>query len=107
MKSHRLAPHERPLFDDTSPEARQALARTYQQMSLERKATVVGDLCRLTRELFNAGYRARHPGATNDDLVDAWMRHTLEPELYEKARSVRDEYNRRRLESGAESGVKE
>ncbi len=97
LKNHRGSPHERPLLDDTTPEARQALVQVYRDMPPERKATIVGDLRRMTRQLFDAGYRARHPESTADDLVVAWMRHTLEPELYEKARSVRDEYSRRRL----------
>jgi hypothetical protein len=105
MTSRRFAPHERPLLDDTTPEARRALVRVYQQMTPERKATVVGDLRRMTRQLFEAGYRARHPAAGDDELVLAWMRHTLDPELYEKARSVRDEYQRRRLERSSQSGA--
>jgi hypothetical protein len=98
-------PHERPLLSDTTREARQALVRVYQNMPPERKATIVGDLRWMTRELFEAGYRARHPDATPDELVDAWMRHTLDPELYEKARSIRHEYVRRRLARGAEGGA--
>jgi hypothetical protein len=97
MKSRKVAPHEQPLLNDTTPEAQRALVQVYRDMPPERKATIVGDLRRMTRQLFEAGYRARHPGATADDLVVAWMRHTLDPELYEKARSVRDEYSRRRL----------
>ncbi|MEX2176552.1 MAG: hypothetical protein WD872_19460 [Pirellulaceae bacterium] len=105
LKKHKQAPHEQPLAEDTLPEARQALVRVYQQMPPERKATIVGDLRRMSRQLFDAGYRARHPGVTEDELIVAWMRHTLDPELYEKARIVRDEYTRRRLARGAQSGA--
>jgi len=97
LKNRGPAPHERLLLDDTTPEARRALVRVYQEMPPERKATIVGDLRRMTRQLFEAGYRDRHPDATTDELVLAWMRHTLDPELYEKARSVRNEYTRRCL----------
>ncbi len=91
MTSRKPAPHERPLHDDTTPPARRALVRVYREMSPGRKATIVGNLRRLTRQLFEAGYRDRHPDATAEELALAWMRHTLDPELYEKARSVRDD----------------
>jgi hypothetical protein len=101
----KLAPHERPLLGDTSPEARLVLARVYRDMPPERKATIVGNLRQMTRQLFEAGYRTRNPNADERELADAWLRHTLEPELYEKARRVRDECERRSVERSPESGA--
>lgn len=90
----KLKPHERPLHDDTSREARRVLVSVYRQMSPARKAAIVSDLRRTARRLFEAGYRARHPEATDEELSDAWMRSTLPSDLYDKARSHRDAYLR-------------
>jgi hypothetical protein len=103
MVRSKPAPHERPLFDDTDADARKALVRVYQKMSAERKATRVGELRYMTKRLFEAGYKDRHPEATPDDLIDAWLRHTLDPDSFEKARSYRHELARRRVERSAES----
>src|SRR4029453_18817011 len=103
MARSKPAPHERPLFDDTDADARKALVRVYQKMSAASKATRVGELGHMTRQLFEAGYKYRHPEATPDDLIDAWLRHTLDPDSFEKARSYRHELARRRVERSAES----
>ena len=86
----KLKPHERPLHDDTSPEARRVLVSVYRQMSPARKAAIVSDLRRTARQLFETGYRVRHPEATDEEVSDAWMRSILPAELYAKARSHRD-----------------
>ena len=90
----KLRPHERPLHDDTSPEARRVLVSIYRQMSPARKGAVVSDLRRTARQLFEAGYRDRHPQATDEEVFDAWMRNTLPADLYQKARSHRDAHIR-------------
>jgi hypothetical protein len=105
MSNRKPPPHLRPLLDDTDAEARRVLVHVYREMSAERKATIIGQLRHMTRQLFDAGYRARHPNATADEMIDAWLHHMLEPELYEKVRSYRDELARRRLERSAESGA--
>jgi hypothetical protein len=101
----KLKPHERPLYDDTSLEARRVLVRTYQQMSPERKAAIVSDLRRTARMLFESGHRERHPGATDEDVLDAWMKNTLPPDLYQLARSHRDAYLGRSVAGSAEGSV--
>ena len=101
----KLKPHERPLHDDTSLDARRVLVRAYQQMSPEKKAAIVSDLRRTARMLFETGYRERHPGAADEDVLDAWMRHTLPPDLYNLARSHRDAYLGRSVAGSAESGL--
>jgi hypothetical protein len=102
----KLKPHERPLHDDTSLEARRVLVRIYQQMSPERKSAIISDLNRTARMLFESGYRERHPGATDEDVLDAWMKHTLPPELYNLARSHRDAYLGRSVAGSAEGSVR-
>ena len=78
------------MLSDTSPEARRVLAQVYRQMSAERKAAIVEDLHQFTRRLFEAGVRARDPGASDEKILDQYMRQTLPRELYEEARRHRD-----------------
>jgi hypothetical protein len=98
------APHLRPLADDTSPEARAVLAEVYRDMPPGRKAAIASRLGRMTRALFAAGYRAKYPDSTDDEIVEAWMQSTLEPALFEAARRVRRECIRRRLGRSTEGG---
>jgi hypothetical protein len=102
----KLKPHQRPLYDDTSLEARRVLVRIYQQMSPEKKAAIVGDLNRTAKMLFDTGFRERHPGASDEDVLDAWMKHTLPPDLYQLARSHRDAYLGRSVAGSAEGSVR-
>jgi hypothetical protein len=78
------------MLSDTSPEAQRVLAQVYRQMSAEKKAAIVDDLHQLTRRLFEAGVLARDPQATDEKILDQYMRQTLSRELYEAARRHRD-----------------
>ena len=78
------------MLSDTSPEAQRVLVQVYRKMSAEKKAEIVDDLHQLTRRLFEAGVLARKPQATDETILDQYMRQTLPRELYEAARRHRD-----------------
>ena len=89
------------MLSDTLPEARRVLAQVYRQMPAERKATIVDDLHQFTRRLFEAGVRARDPGASDEMILDEYMRQTLPRELYEEARRHRDGFCQRLARTAA------
>ena len=80
----KLRPHEQQL-DDSNLESRRVLVRMYQRMAPERKAKRVDELRKTARALFEAGLRTRFPSMTNEELLEAWMRRTLPPHLFEQA----------------------
>jgi len=45
---------------------------------------------RAGRDLREMGYRQRHPDATPEEIVDDWMKLTIEPELYRQMRESID-----------------
>lgn len=90
------------MLDDTSSEARRVLFHVYRNLPMERKAAIVDDLHQLTRQLFEAGVRARDSHASDEQILDQYMRQTLPRELYEEARRHRHGY-RQRLERAAAS----
>lgn len=90
------------MLNDTLPEAQRVLSQVYRQMPAAQKAVIVDDLHEVTRRLFEAGVKARDPEASDEKILDQYMRQTLSRELYEAARSHRDGF-RQRLERTAES----
>lgn len=80
---------------DTSPEALRILAQVYRQMPMEQKAAIVDDLHLLTRQLFEQGFRSSHPEASDEALLDQYMRRTLPEKLYQQVRNHRDEHCQR------------
>lgn len=81
----KLKPHERQPLDDSNLESRRVLVRMYQQMAPEQKAKRIDELRKTARALFEVGLRTRSPGMTDDEVLEAWMRRTLPPHLFEQA----------------------
>jgi hypothetical protein len=72
---------------DTSPEARKVHLEVYRRMPIGEKWLRLGEMFRMGRILAEAGYRARHPNATDDDVLDNWFALTLEPDLLQAVRA--------------------
>jgi hypothetical protein len=89
------------MLSDTLPEAQRVLAQVYRQMSMERKAAIVDDLHQITRRLFEAGVRARDPEASDEKILDQYMRQTMCRELYEAVRRHRDGFCQRLARTAA------
>jgi hypothetical protein len=89
-------------MNDTSPEAERVLRDVYRRMSPQTKAKQVSQLSSMVRALCEAGFRRLHPDATEEQVVDYWMRQTLSKELYRDVRRYCDELARGRLEGTGE-----
>ena len=72
--------------NDTTNDAEQVLTDVYRRMPVEQKWRQLGDLYRTARLLHEAGVRLRNPTATDRDVVEDWLRMTLEPELFQQVR---------------------
>jgi hypothetical protein len=77
-------------ISDTTPEAERVLIDIYRNMSMQDKWQRLQSLYRAGRDLHEMGDRQRHPDATREEIVDDWMRLTLDPELYREVRSSID-----------------
>lgn len=77
-------------IDDTTSEAQRVLIDIYRNMSMEDKWRRLQSLYRTGRDLHEMGYRQCRPDATPADVVDDWMRLTLDPELYREVRKSID-----------------
>jgi len=73
-------------------------------MPLAQKAAIVDDLHQLTRQLFEEGFRSRNPAASEEAILDHYLRQTLSDELYRQVRRHRDEQRQRlgRAAAGAD-----
>jgi hypothetical protein len=71
---------------DTTPEAEQVLIAICRKMSVQDRWRRLQSLYRTGRDLHEIGYRQRHPDATPEDIVDDWLRLTLDPEVYREVR---------------------
>jgi hypothetical protein len=58
------------------------LIDVYRRMSISDKWRQLGELYRTSRLLHEAGFRQRCPGATEAEVVDYWMKLTLDAETY-------------------------
>jgi hypothetical protein len=56
-------------------------------MSMQDRWLRLESLYRTGRNLHEMGYRQRRPDATPQEIVDDWMRMTLEPQLYCEVRN--------------------
>ncbi|HWB08110.1 MAG TPA: hypothetical protein VG826_02610 [Pirellulales bacterium] len=77
-------------INDTSPEAERVLVEIYRNMSLQDKWRRLQSLYRTGWDLHEMGYRQRHPDASLQEVVDDWMKLTLDPELYREVRNSID-----------------
>jgi hypothetical protein len=77
-------------MNDTSPEAERVLIEISRNMSMQDKWRRLQSLYRTGRTLHEMGFRQRRPRATPEEVVDDWMKLTLEPELYQKVRESVD-----------------
>lgn len=71
---------------DTTPEAELVLIDIHRRMSIADKWKRLEDLYRTGRVLHEAGFRQRCPDATDEAVIDDWMKLTLEPQLYREVR---------------------
>lgn len=77
-------------INDTPAEAEQVLIAVCVNMSIKDKWRRLQSLYRTGRNLHEMGYRQRRPDATPEEVVDDWMRLTLDPELYREVRKSID-----------------
>jgi hypothetical protein len=78
------------MISDTTPEAERVLIDIHRRMSVADKWKRLEDLYRTGRQLHEMGFRQRRPHATPEEVVDDWMRLTLDPELYRHVRESID-----------------
>ena len=57
-------------------------ATEYRKMSFEESIQLTGDIYLVERALFAIGFRCLHPDATDQEVVDGYMKVTLDPDLY-------------------------
>jgi hypothetical protein len=77
-------------MDDTAREADLVLIEICRNMSMYDNWRRLQSLYRTGRTLHEMGFRQRRPDATGEEVVDDWMKLTLEPELYRKVRESVD-----------------
>lgn len=68
-------------LNDTSAEAERVLIEVYQRMPMSEKWRQMGQIFRTAKNLHAAGVRFRNPGATDEDIQQAWLQQTLGPDL--------------------------
>jgi hypothetical protein len=76
---------------DTTHEAEQVLIDIYRRMSVSDKWRLLNELYDTGRLLHEAGFRQRRPDATPADVVDDWMKLTLDQDVYRQVREKIDE----------------
>jgi hypothetical protein len=67
----------------------------YRQMTAGRKWQLMDDMYPMVRQLHAAGVRMKNPQATDDEVLTAWFRATLEKPLFEEVEKHRRELARR------------
>jgi hypothetical protein len=72
-------------LSDTSPEAQRVLIECYRRMTPAQKVALIEDANRTNRLLHEAGFRARYPDATPEQIHLDWIRKTLGPEFADLA----------------------
>ena len=77
-------------INDTTSEAQRVLIDICRNMSMGDKWRRLQSLYRTGRDLHEMGFRQRRPDATPAEVVDDWMRLTLDPELYREVRKSID-----------------
>src|SRR5438552_2720321 len=62
---------------DTRPEAQRVLVEIYRRMSATEKLRCLAGMKNRAKILHAAGYRLRHPSATESEIADDWLLLTL------------------------------
>jgi hypothetical protein len=75
--------------DDTTPEAKAVLLDVYRRMSIADKWRLLGSMFTTARTLAAAGYRLRHPNATDEEVREAYLEVVLDPPLLKLIRESR------------------
>jgi hypothetical protein len=74
-----------PRLSDTSPEALQVLTEIQRRMSMEMRWEVMRSMTRAGRVFHAAGYRSRHPNATDEEIARDWVRQHVGAEFVGEA----------------------
>lgn len=74
---------------DTSPEAQRILIDAYRRMTPAEKWRRLDDMYRLSRSLHATGFRLRHPGASDRDVVDEWLSLSVGHQLAQTIKEMR------------------
>jgi hypothetical protein len=83
--------------NDTSPEVERMQLEIYRQMTPGRKWQLMDDMYRMARALHAAGVRMENPQATEDEILTAWLRATLDKKLFEEVEKYRHELRQRTI----------
>jgi hypothetical protein len=83
--------------NDTSPDIDQMQIEIYRRMTPGRKWQLLGDMYRMARRLHAAGVRMDNPQASDDEILTAWFKSTLEPWLFDEVQRYRHELSRRTI----------
>jgi hypothetical protein len=67
---------------DTSKTAELKQVEAFRKMELEGRAELTFQLCDNLRKITRAGIRHRHPDYSEQQVTEAYLRLTLEPELF-------------------------
>jgi hypothetical protein len=67
--------------DDTTPEAKAVLIDVYRRMSIADKWRLLDSMFKTARSLAAAGFRLRHPHATDEEVRRAYVETVLDPAL--------------------------
>jgi hypothetical protein len=82
-------------LNDTSPDVEQKQLEIYRQMTPGRKWQLLDGMFRMARQLHAAGVRMDNSQASDDEILTAWLRATLDQSLFEEVQRYRDELGRR------------
>lgn len=77
-------------MNDTTAEAEDVLIAIFREMSMQDKWRRLQSLYRTGRDLHEMGYLQRRPDATPQEVVDDWMRLTLDPHVYHEVHNSID-----------------
>jgi hypothetical protein len=69
----------------------------YRRMTPGRKWQLLGDMYRMARSFHAAGVRMDNPQASDEEILTAWFKATLEPSLSEEVQRHRHELSRRAI----------
>jgi hypothetical protein len=77
--------------NDTSPDIEEMQVEIYRRMTPSRKWELLDGLYRMAREFHATGVRMNNPEATDDDVLTAWLRSTLDEALFNEVQHYRHE----------------
>ena len=76
---------------DTRPEAQKILIDAYRRMTPADKMGCVARMKQMAKSLHAAGYRLRHPSASESEIADDWLILTLGEDLAKTVKEARRE----------------